>query len=64
LKKYPLAELLDFYNRKFPDGSEFMVVKSLTYFEDADQDENPKMLQKLDWQNVKKTIQKEVKKIS
>ncbi|MEO0042073.1 MAG: hypothetical protein RL329_1521 [Bacteroidota bacterium] len=64
MKKYQLAELLDFYNRKFPDGSEFMVVKSLTYFEDADQDESPKMLQKLDWQNVKKTIQKEVKKIS
>jgi Nucleotidyl transferase AbiEii toxin, Type IV TA system len=64
LKNYKLAELLTFYNRKFPDGSEFMVVKSLTYFEDADQDENPKMLQKLDWQKVKNTIQKEVKKIS
>jgi predicted nucleotidyltransferase component of viral defense system len=64
LKKYKLAELLDFYNRKFPDGSEFMVIKSLTYFEDADQDENPKMLQKIDWQKVKNSIQKEVKKIS
>ncbi len=62
LRKYSLPELMRFYNEKFEDGSEFKVVRSLTYFEDADQDEDVQLLQeKVEWKEVKKAILHEVK---
>lgn len=63
LKRYSLEELLGFYNEKFKDGSEFLVTRSLTYFEDAETDETQQLFQKADWPLVKKTIQDEVKKL-
>ena len=45
-----------FYQKKFPDGSEFMVLKSLTYFEDAEKDPLPLMLTELNWDIVKSTV--------
>lgn len=64
LKEFTLREMLDFYNKKYTDGSEFMVQKSLTYFEDADEQLNPKMLQNnFDWENCKKTIIESVKQL-
>ena len=50
LKGFHLRELLDFYNEKFPDGSEFLVLKSLTYFADA---ETPVMLDQIYWEDIK-----------
>ncbi|MBC7440840.1 MAG: nucleotidyl transferase AbiEii/AbiGii toxin family protein, partial [Flavobacterium sp.] len=35
LKDFTLQEMLDFYNKKYFDGSLFMVYKSLSYFEEA-----------------------------
>ena len=35
-----------------------MVLKSLTYFEDAESEEIPILFQKLDWNEVKVSIQK------
>jgi Nucleotidyl transferase AbiEii toxin, Type IV TA system len=63
LKKYSLSQLLDFYNAKYADGSIFMVSRSLTYFEDANQDEEVILFKKLEWQKVKDTILKEVQKL-
>jgi predicted nucleotidyltransferase component of viral defense system len=60
LKKYSLYDLIDFYNRKYADGSVFMVLKSLTYFEDAESDPLPEMLLPFDWEFMKKTILKVV----
>lgn len=61
LKKYSLADMIGFYNRKYKDGSEFLVLKSLTFFGDADAEDTPKMLIPTDWQEVKKRITQEVK---
>jgi len=58
LQKYSLKEMISFYNIKYSDGSEFMVLKSLTYFEDAESEEIPVLFQKLDWNEVKVSIQK------
>ena len=53
--------MLDFYNSKFSDGSEFMVIKSLSYFLDADEQLNPKMLNKnFNWETCKQKILKEI----
>jgi hypothetical protein len=63
MKRYSLQELLAFYNAKYPDGAEFLVVRSLTYFEDADLDEDMLLFEEADWSTVKETIAKEVKKL-
>ncbi len=61
LKKYTLEKILDFYNRKYHDGSEYLVLKSLTYFEDAENDPPANMLTKIPWENIKKEIVNRVK---
>ena len=38
------------------DGSKFLVIKSLSYFEDADNEEMPFMFQKITWEEVKNNI--------
>lgn len=58
LQKFSLSEMLGFYNEKYPDGSEFIVLKSLSYFDDADADEIPLMLMPVSWDMVKKNIVK------
>lgn len=58
LKEYNLKELLGFYNQKYHDGSLFLVIKSLSYFEDANEEENPYMLTEVDWQTVKQQVSK------
>lgn len=61
LTKYSLSEMIGYYNKKFEDGSEFLVLKSLTYFDDADLDETPKMYNPIDWDEIKLSIKKEVR---
>ena len=56
LQQYTLREMLSFYEQKYPDGSSFLVLKSLTYFDDANQDQSPLMLQQVNWEVIKKTI--------
>lgn len=56
LKQFTLKEMLSFYENKYADGSTFLVMKSLTYFEDADREQSPVMLQQLDWTEVKSAI--------
>lgn len=56
LKHFRLKQMLDFYLQKYPDGSEFIVLKSLSYFDDAEEDESPVMLKPAKWGTVKKII--------
>ena len=60
---FSLKEIVDFYIQKYFDGSEFMVLKSLTYFEDADGQPSPQMFLDFDWEKCKKTILEEVKRL-
>ena len=62
LKHFSLPKMLNFYKQKYPDGTEFLVVKSLTYFKDAEQDEFPIMLIQQDWEEIKHKIAHEVNK--
>lgn len=55
-QKYSLQEMISFFNKKFADGSEFMVLKSLHYFDDADLEEMPEMTNPIDWEEIKKKI--------
>ena len=58
LKHYTLAELMKFYEQKYPDGSLFLVLKSLVYFEDAEAEITPFLLKEYSWENVKEYIRK------
>jgi predicted nucleotidyltransferase component of viral defense system len=56
LKQYSLAELLKFYNKKYADGTIFLVIRSLSYFDDADTEAMPNMSTPINWQEVKDHI--------
>ncbi len=56
LSEFTLKEMLQFYSNMYPDGSEFLVLKSLTYFEDAKEEVMPKLLKALKWDEVKAKI--------
>ncbi len=63
LKQFSLNQILEFYKQKYSDASIFMALKSLTYFDDADTDVMPKMFEKINWNDIKKEIIKQVKRI-
>lgn len=43
LNEFLLKEILSFYEKKYKDGSVFMVEKNLSYFDDAEFQQQPKM---------------------
>lgn len=63
LKEFSLNEMMKFYDEKYEEGSYFMVMKSLTYFEDADEQESPKMYKDFDWEIAKNKIVEEFNKL-
>lgn len=63
LKTFSLKEMIGLYNEKYEDGSQFLVLKSLAYFEDAEKEEMPIMTKPLNWEDVKNTILRETVKL-
>lgn len=63
LKDFSLREILDFYNQKYHDGSEFMALKSLAYFDDADSQPQPKIFKEFNWEKCKNFILGEARKL-
>lgn len=67
LKKFgSFDDLLKFYDQKYQklEANRFHIMKSLEYFVDADKEEDPKMLiADYSWEEVKKVLQKEVRKL-
>ncbi|MCO5249761.1 MAG: nucleotidyl transferase AbiEii/AbiGii toxin family protein, partial [Chitinophagales bacterium] len=60
LSDFSLKEIIKFYEQKYKNGSIFMVMKSLTYFDDAEMEEEPKMFVPFDWEGCKVKIKDEV----
>ena len=56
LEHYPMNELLRLYQEKYPGSTLFATLKSLTYFDDAENDPMPVMLRTVDWESVKERI--------
>ncbi len=64
LKHYCLASLFSLYLEKYPHQTTYHVLKSLTYFVDAEPTPNPVVFdKKVTWEKVKKEIVKAVQKI-
>ncbi|RLG32418.1 hypothetical protein DRN80_06190 [Methanosarcinales archaeon] len=59
-----LQELLELYKDKFSDGEIFSVLKSLVYFNDAEEDPMPNMLVTFDWEDAKQQISNAVASIN
>jgi predicted nucleotidyltransferase component of viral defense system len=56
LDHYTLKDILEFYQKKYYDGTVFMALKSLTYFVDAEVEEDPELLVGQDWEAVKAKV--------
>lgn len=63
LNEFSLRQMFGFFKDKYIEGSEFLVYKSLTYFEDADSQPQPKMFKPFDWDICKQKIIEEVLKL-
>lgn len=56
IRSYGLPTLMNWYSTKFPDGSSFLVLRSLVYFDDAEEEPPPQMLHERPWSAVKEAI--------
>lgn len=64
LEKVPLPEMLDLYNEKFQHSTLFHIIKSLTFFDDAEEDVEPRIFDSsVNWAMVKRTIQQKVREL-
>jgi Nucleotidyl transferase AbiEii toxin, Type IV TA system len=61
-KQYGLSRLLEWFQQKYAQANYSMVhvLKSLTYFEDAEKDPMPDMLEPFSWEEVKRFFSSEV----
>lgn len=64
LRQYPLDVILDWYAAKYPDGNLYLVLRSLVYFDDAEMEPMPNVLEPLDWESVKRLISDSVKALA
>lgn len=60
LKTYSLSHMLDLFSKKYPDIAHFHIIKSLTYFDDAESEFDPLTLNNTEWKIVKQTIENKV----
>lgn len=61
LQHYSLTEIMGFYEQKYPEFSEYRALLSMTYFEDAEMQDMPKMFIETSWDKIKSTIIQAVK---
>jgi len=64
LNRFTISEISNFFINKFGEEKLMILYKSITYFEDAENDEEPVLLnEKISWNTIKKTIIKKMKMI-
>jgi len=52
---------IELYEKKYPYNNLFFVIRSLSYFKDAESDPLPKMFVDVSWEEMKSTIQNAIK---
>ncbi|MCI0565783.1 nucleotidyl transferase AbiEii/AbiGii toxin family protein [bacterium] len=65
LRKYRLGEIINFFETRYSrvKYNKLHILKSLMYFEDADNDPPPILIQNVSWNEIKRTITSESKKL-
>jgi predicted nucleotidyltransferase component of viral defense system len=61
LKHFSIIQMLEFYDIKYAYGSLFNVVRSLSYFADAEENDMPQMFIPAEWETIKTVIREAVK---
>ena len=61
LEHFPINEMFQNFQRKFPSTDLFHITKSLIYFEDADPEPDPVLVKMVDWIIVKKELQRVIR---
>lgn len=57
LQSYSLKEILEFYDAKYKSDNSWMALRSLQYFEDADESSEPELIQDFPhWKEIKKFL--------
>jgi len=56
LQHYSLADILSFYQQKYPEYSEYRALLSMTYFDDAEMQDMPRMFIDTTWDDMKTAI--------
>jgi len=59
-----VEEIVALYHAKYPKGSEYLVLRSMVYFDDAEDDPMPVMLKPMKWEDAKEKIMREVRRYS
>ena len=63
MEHFKLPELLDAFLKKYKDATLELAIRSLFYFEDADNDLEPKCFFDYSWDKIKSKIKKEASKL-
>jgi len=63
LLTFPLPELLKFNLEKYKNNDQTLILRSLTYFTDAEEDTDLNVFEKISWEKIKKQLLDEVKSI-
>lgn len=57
LQIFSLDEIMALFRKKYPDVNDFIAIRSLAYFEDAEQSPMPMMIdQSVEWESMKTHI--------
>ncbi|MFA5777588.1 MAG: nucleotidyl transferase AbiEii/AbiGii toxin family protein [Parcubacteria group bacterium] len=66
MEKYNLTDLIEFFEKKFKNikYNKLHILKSITFFDDAENEPVPVMLKKIGWEDVKNRISEESRKLA
>jgi len=56
LQHFSLKQMIEFYEKKYPKNNLFFVIRSLSYFNDAEADPLPQMFIDVSWEEMKSVI--------
>jgi len=60
LQHFSFEQMVGFFQTKYADGSIFLLFKSLSYFEEADMENEPQLLHPVPWEKMKDTIKQAI----
>jgi len=65
-KEFTLEQMLKFYDQKYGILKDhlYIIIRSLKYFQDAEEDDDPKMIEKVSWEEIKKFFQNQTLKLA
>ena len=64
LGRFSLTEMMSFFREKFSGANEYIVLRSLVYFADAEEQPLPQMLAPFDWEKAKADIRAAVEELA